>query len=163
MGLATLAAVPVVGGVAKIGKSIKTQAKIGGEIAESNGFFYKGGQFLPSTNAEPGRWKIGKKTVTAGKELIAPGQFEVQPTPFSRSIYAAALQDITLRTPEGLVFRPGIKDALGNEITPDTGIRIGVKGVLGKEELSVKELINAYNKGQRWFDVQPDAPIVRTK
>jgi hypothetical protein len=143
--------------------SLSGRAKAGGETAASNGYFYKGGQFLPTTEAEPGKWKIGKKTVTTGKELIAPGEFAVQPTPFSRSIYQAALRDVTEPTPEGLVFRPGIKDHRGNEITPDTGIRLGVKGVLGKEELSLKELIDAYNKGQRWYDVDPDAPVQRTK
>ena len=30
---------------------IRTQAQLGGEIAESNGFFYKGGQFLPTTRS----------------------------------------------------------------------------------------------------------------
>jgi len=139
------------------------RAKAGGEVAASNGYFYKGGQFLPTTEAEPGKWKIGKKTVTTGKELIAPGELAVQPTPFSRSIYQAALRDVTEPTPQGLVFRPGIKDYRGNEITPETGIRIGVKGVLGKEELSIKELIDAYNSGQRWYDVDPDAPVKRSK
>lgn len=139
------------------------RAKAGGEVAASNGYFYKGGQFLPTTEAEPGKWKIGKKTVITGKELIAPGEFAVQPTPFSRSIYQAALRDVTEPTPQGLVFRPGIKDYRGDEITPETGIRIGVKGVLGKEELSIKELIDAYNSGQRWYDVDPDAPVKRSK
>jgi len=146
-------------------KPVKAQAKAGGEIAESNGYFYKGGQFLPSTEAEPGRWKIGKKVVTTKQEVIAPGEMAVQPTPFSRSIYQAALGqgDWVTKTPEGLKVRENIKTSTGEPITPDMKIRLGVKGVLGKEELTLQEFVDAYNKGQRWFDVQPDARVVRSK
>ena len=146
-------------------KPVRVQAKAGGEVAESNGYFYKGGQFLPSTEAEPGRWKIGKKVVTTKQEVIAPGEMAVQPTPFSRSIYQAALGqgDWVTKTPEGLKVRENIKTSTGEPITPDMKIRLGVKGVLGKEELTLQEFVDAYNKGQRWFDVQPDAPVVRSK
>lgn len=151
--------------ILNIAKPIKTQAKIGGEIAESNGYFYKGGQFLPSTEAEPGKWKIGKKIVTTGKEFVAPGEMATQPTPFSRSIYQAALGrgDFVTQTPEGLKVREGVKTSLGEPVTPEMKIRLGVKGVLGKEELTLQEFVDAYNNGQRWFDVQPDAPTIKTK
>ena len=75
-----------------IAKQIQTidetgRAKAGGQLADSNGYFYKGGQFLPNTNAEPGKWKIDKKWVKSGNELVEPGVRANGPTPFSRSIY----------------------------------------------------------------------------
>ena len=40
------------------------RAKKGGETAKSNQYHYKGGQFLPTTSAEPGKWKVGGKFTT---------------------------------------------------------------------------------------------------
>jgi hypothetical protein len=140
----------------------RTQAKIGGEIGV-NGFAYKGGQFLPSTQAEPGKWKIGKKWVKSGRALVAPGVFEMQPTPFSRSLfelagvgYCSIMRDGVLVLNEGVFLYDGV--------TPVTGaleVRPGVRGVLGKESLTLEEIISAWNGGARWFDVQPDADVLK--
>jgi hypothetical protein len=140
------------------------RAAAGGQIAASNGYFYKGGQFLPSTDAKPGKWKVGKKWVTTGKELIAPGEFGVQPTPFSRSIFEMVRQ-ITLWDDDRtkLRFREGTRDYQGNPVTENSTFRPGVKGVLGKEEVSYKAMIDAYNSGQRWFDVDPEASTLTKK
>jgi hypothetical protein len=133
----------------------KSRAAAGGQKGV-NGYHYKGGQFLPSTMAEPGKWKVGKKWVTSGRELVEPGVYGYQPTPFSRSIFSM-VNGYSIAKDGKLTLRDGIRDYSGEPITIETKIRPGVKGVLGKEELSYGELIDAYNNGQRWFDVQPDA------
>ena len=144
----------------------KSRAAVGGQDG-INGYFYKGGQFLPSTMAEPGKWKIKGKWVSAGKAEVAPGEWAHQPTPFSRSIFSLvggwATKDGAgrIRLFEGAGGK-GIRDSQWTPITLDTEIRPGVKGVLGKQSLTVRELIDAYNAGQRWFDVQPDAETVTT-
>jgi hypothetical protein len=142
---------------------IRTQALLGGEIAESNGFFYKGGQFLPTTTAEPGKWKVGKKWVTSGKELIEPGVTANQPTPFSRSIFSM-INQLLEKSPTGqFKWRENVRFGDGSQFSPEATIRPGVKGVLGKEELTFQEMLDAYNNGQRWFDVAPDVLTITTK
>jgi hypothetical protein len=74
------------------------RAKKGGEIAESNKAFYKGGQFLPSTEAPPGTYKIKGKILGKGREMTEPGYFtggygtkstwETAPTPLHRAIWS---------------------------------------------------------------------------
>lgn len=145
----------------------RTKATTGGEIGV-NGYFYKGGQFLPSTHAEPGRWKVGGKWVTTGRDLIAPGEFAVQPTPFSRSLFrlAGVGYSTVLRDDGKLAINlgtdgQGVRGHDGVTLTRDTMIRPGVEGVLGKEEISLGAIIDAWNGGLRWFDVRPDA-VTRT-
>lgn len=139
------------------------RAVAGGQVAQANGYFYKGGQFLPSTDAEPGKWKVGKKWLTTGKALIGPREYGVQPTPFSRSIFEMIRGITVWDKPNELKFRDGMKDYQGNLMTENDTFRPGIKGVLGKEEISYKAMIDAYNGGQRWFDVNPDATTVTTK
>ena len=59
-----------------------------------NGYSYKGGQFLPSTEAPPGTWRVKAKgkyqTIANGAEEIEPGVSQPRPTPFSK-LWAAAL------------------------------------------------------------------------
>ena len=141
----------------------RTQAIAGGEIAESNGFFCKGGQFLPTTEADPGKWKVGKKWITSGKELIEPGVIANQPTPFSRSIFSM-INNLLEKTPSGqFKWREDVRFGDGSPFSPNATIRPGVKGVLGKEELTFQEMLDAYNSGQRWFDVAPEVSTVTTK
>jgi hypothetical protein len=139
------------------------RAKKGGEVAESNQYRYKGGQFLPTTSAEPGKWKVGGKWVTSGKELSEPGKLEHSPTPFSRSIYSS-IRDHVIHDDKAkkLSLREGIKDR-GEPITHETKTRLGVKGKLSNKEHSYKELIDEYNKGNRWVHLDFDEPTLTTK
>lgn len=144
----------------------KSRAISGGQVG-INGYEYKGGQFLPSTMAAPGKWKVKGKWVNSGKEQTAPGEWSYQPTPFSRSIYSMIGSWLSIKDGKAQLFAgangQGIRDNSGNPITPLTEIRPGVKGVLGKQDLTLGELIDAYNNGQRWFDVQPDAETITTR
>ena len=138
----------------------KGRAKKGGEVAESNQYHYKGGQFLPTTSAEPGKWKIGNKWVTSGKELSEPGKFEHSPTPFSKSIFSA-IRDYVIHNDEDkkLSLREGIKDR-GEPITHETKTRLGVKGKLSNKEHTFGQLIDEYNKGNRWVHLDFDEPTL---
>jgi hypothetical protein len=138
------------------------RAMAGGQHAPANGYFYKGGQFLPTTTAEPGRWRIGKKWVNSGSELVEPGVMAAQPTPFSRSLFSL-IRDYTLLSGSGqMELRVGVRFGNGQPVSLEACMRPGVRGVLGQEELSMQEMIDAYNGGQRWFDVKPDMPVVTT-
>lgn len=139
----------------------RTRAASGGEIGV-NGYHYKGGQFLPSTTAEPGKWKVGKKWVTAGNELIGPGVWGAQPTPFSRSIFSM-IHGWAIYQNDRLELRPNIRDYGNTPITLETEMRPGVKGVMGKEAFTLRELFDAFNNGYRWLDVQPDAEVITTQ
>lgn len=144
-------------------KKIRSQAKKGGEIAESNQYHYKGGQFLPTTEAEPGKWKIGKKWVNAGRELVEPGKYDTQPTPFSRAILGA-IQSYIERDKNGkLKLREGIRDGQGNPVTKDTKTQLGIKGKLDKHEHTYGQLVDEYNKGNRWVHLEFDEPTLTTK
>ena len=143
-------------------KSSRSQAKKGGEIAESNQYHYKGGQFLPSTSAEPGKWKLGKKWVHAGKEMIEPGKYEHQPTPFSRSILGA-LGAYAYNDNGKISLRKGVYDHRGEPITGETKTRLGIKGIQGKHEHSYGQLVDEYNKGNRWVHLEFDEPTLTTK
>ena len=137
------------------------RAAAGGQVGV-NGYFYKGGQFLPTTMAEPGKWKLDGKWVTSGREEVAPREWGHAPTPFSRSIYAMINAWTDLKD-GNLSVRDGIRDYQGNPVTPDTEIRPGVRGVQGQQALTLQELIDAWNAGQRWFDVQPNAKTITTQ
>ncbi len=138
------------------------RADSGGQVG-MNGYFYKGGQFLPNTMAEPGKWKLDGKWVTGGREETAPNQFGYTPTPFSRSIYSM-VRGWSIMQNGKLALRDGIRENDGStQVTLNTEIRPGVRGVVGKESLTVAELIDAWNSGQRWFDVRPDAETITTQ
>lgn len=142
-----------------------SRAKAGGQTG-INGYFYKGGQFLPNTQAEPGKWKVAGKWVKSGRALVAPGEFAHQPTPFSRSLFELASVGASTVLEGGLLSvnkgaqGKGVRFANGEVVTRDTEIRPGVKGILGKESLTLGEIIDAWNSGQRWFDVLPEAPTI---
>ncbi len=141
-----------------------SRAKVGGEIGV-NGFCYKGGQFLPSTQAEPGRWKIGKKWVVSGRELTEPGKWEYQPTPFSRSILVlCSLGAYTNLGDDGrLKVRDGGRAGDGTPVSSEMQIRPGVKGYLGEQTYTLQELIDLYHRGARWIDVNPQTDTLTTK
>ncbi len=126
------------------------QAKVGGEIAESNGFFYKGGQFLPSTPESPGKYRVGKNLVKRGKTEIAPGSWEHPPTATAQSFFKLASPGAWSRLAgDKLEFVPGMKYQKGDggpwlDVTPDMPV--------GPSGLTIQEAIDAYNSGHRWFD-----------
>ena len=148
------------------------RAKVGGQIADSNGFFYKGGQFLPTTQAEPGKWKINGKWIKSGDVLIEPGKVATQPTPFSKSIYSGIKEFIEPDKSGKYKIKEGLK-ALGNadeegmryyeDVTGNTTWTPTVNNVAHKEPIDLKTLVDAFNNGQRWFDVNPDAITKTTK
>lgn len=159
-----------IGGILDVAPS--GRAKSGGQIAESNGFFYKGGQFLPTTEAEPGKWKINNKWVKSGDVLIEPGKVSTQPTPFSKSIYSGIKEYIEkdqsgkYKIKEGLrtLGKPdesGIREY--EPVTGETTWTPSVNGITHKDPIDLKTLVDAYNNGQRWFDVNPDAITVIKK
>jgi hypothetical protein len=153
-------------------KMNKGRAKKGGEIAESNKAHYKGGQFLPNTNAEPGKWKVGKKWVKSGRELIEPGVIANAPTPFSRSILSPLREYVDyvdnnfkkLKLKEG---RKVLETVDGMQtyvpVTAETTWTPRLADYEHHTPITIGELIDAYNKGHRWFDVKPNAETITTE
>lgn len=143
----------------------------GGGTIGINGHFYKGGRFLPNTQAEPGRWKLGRKWIASQREPIEPGITAWQPTPFSRSIFVllgvgtiTRIDEngaITLHTPsDGIPIKCHVT---GEDITLDTRITPGVKGIAGQQTYTLRELIDLYTTGARWVDVTPDCDTTITQ
>lgn len=141
-----------------------TRAVAGGQEG-MNGYQYKGGQFLPNTMAEPGKWKIGGKWVTGGKEQVAPGEWEFSPTPFSRSIYMASGLSVYGEDAGGgqLRLRAGLRDNSGSPVTLESDVTPGVRGVLSKTKFTLGEMLSAYNQGLRWVEVEPNAETITTQ
>jgi len=139
------------------GKSMsESRAKVGGELGV-NGFNYKGGQFLPSTEAPPGTWRVkkGKRstTISGGQELVEPGKMENKPTPFSRSL-------MQLMGSGGEVYggkahmldNPGYWNYMGG----DAPNKLRYKDLAeSTSEYTVQDLVNMYNKGMRWIELDP--------
>lgn len=126
------------------------RAAVGGQVAEANGFFYKGGQFLPSTAEAPGFWTVNGKKVKAKAVEVAPGLRELPPTPTAESLYKMAAPGAwTKRNWDTgkLEIVQGVKDANGRAITAET--------VLSNKGHTLQEIVDAYNSGHRWFDVPP--------
>jgi hypothetical protein len=139
------------------------QSPKGGMIG-INDYFYKGGQFLPSTKAEPGKWKIGKKWVTTKKEQVEPNKFEVQPTPLSRSLFSLlGVGQLTVMDGKKIKINDGVRASNGEEVTPKMKMRPGVKGILGKHEFTLQDLVDQYNKGARWIEIEPQKEITVIK
>jgi len=150
----------------------KGRAKKGGEEAKSNGYFYKGGQFLPNTTAEPGKWKVGKKWVKSSNELIEPGVRAHGPTPFSRSIYGPMREFVEhpnndfkkVKLKEGmktLETKDGFQSYI--PVTHETTWTPRLADYEHHTPITIGALIEAYNKGNRWFDVKPNAETITTE
>jgi len=148
------------------------RAKAGGQVADVNGFFYKGGQFLPNTNAEPGKWKIDKKWVKSSNELVEPGVRANGPTPFSRSIYGPMREFVEHPNNDfsKVKLKEGMKTLESQDgyqsyvpVTAQTTWTPRLADYEHHTPVTIGELIDAYNKGQRWFDVKPDAVTITTK
>jgi hypothetical protein len=129
------------------------RAKKGGETAHSNKYFYKGGRFLPSTEAPPGTYKVNGKVLGTGKEQTEPGKWETQPHPLARSIHGV-IGAFTHFNNGKMELRHGIRTHTGEDITHETTFRPGVKGILSTKEHPIGDLINHYNSGKRWIDVE---------
>ena len=150
-------AIPAEKGALRMGAGRATK---GGETGV-NSYFYKGGQFLPTTEAPPGTWRVkikGKaQNMPNGAELVAPGVFEPRPTPFSRSIMrvmgGGSLVDID---DAGVAkINPNVNwEYMG--VTPDEKQPVRFKQIgESAEHFSVADLVDMYNKGVRWIDTDP--------
>ena len=98
-----------------------------------------------------------------GKELTEPGKLEHQPTPFSRSIFSSIHGVSEKDKDKNLKLRDEIYSHTGEPITNESKIRLGVKGQLGKHEHSYGQLLDEYNKGNRWVHVEFNEPTMTTK
>ena len=144
-----------------------SRAVAGGQIG-INGFEYKGGQFLPSTELPPGTFRDENGNLRRGttSEEIEPFKRETAPSPTSRSIYSlinayTSLRDGRLGINQGAGGR-GIRDAAGNAVTPETKVRPGIRGLASDVEFALQELVDLYNAGARWIELDPqDRPSAR--
>jgi len=137
-----------------------SRAVAGGQIG-INGFEYKGGQFLPSTELPPGTFRDENGNLRRGttSEEIEPFKRETAPSPTSRSIYSlinayTSLRDGRLGINQGAGGR-GIRDAAGNAVTPETKVRPGIRGLASDVEFTLQELVDLYNAGARWIELDP--------
>ena len=133
-----------------------SRAKVGGEMGV-NGFNYKGGQFLPSTDAPPGTWRVkkGKKstTISGTRELVEPGKIENAPTPFSRSLMQLMGSGGEVYGGKAhLLDNPGYWNYMGG----DTPGKLRYKDLAeSASEYTVQDLVDMYNKGMRWIELDP--------
>jgi len=143
-----------------------SRAPKGGGIAEANKYFYKGGQFLPITEAPPGTWRIKVKGKSSnlpnGAEQVEPGKREGRPTPFSRSVYsvmgAGAEVDVDLTSGKASLNQRYNWDYAGT--TPNEKRHVVFKNLASsKETYSTNDLIELYNRGVRWIDLEPNEGV----
>lgn len=135
----------------------KARAQAGGETG-MNGYIYKGGQFLPNTEAPPGTWRVKRKgkaiNIPNGRELVSPGDLQPRPTPFSKSVYQG-LQEFTDIGPDGKLR---LKDGINWEYWGDPGDKSPMmfkQLAVSKDGYSILDRIDLYNKGVRWIDLEP--------
>ena len=140
------------------------RAKKGGEVAEANKYFYKGGQFLPITEAPPGTWRIkvnGKASnLPNGSDMIEPGKREARPTPFSVSVHQVMGAGSYVNIDEGKAsVNPNVNwDYLGT--TPDEKRNLNFKRLATSvDQYSTNDLVDLYNKGVRWIDLEPNKGV----
>ena len=133
-----------------------TRAPAGGAVG-INGHRYGGGQFLPSTDAPPGTWRVvenGKsRLVRPGTDLIEPGVRAEQPAPYARGIMdlVRVLADV------GNDGRMRVKPGMSQRALDHYGtFTPGCRGVVGKRTYTLDELIDLYNAGERWIDASPE-------
>lgn len=125
------------------------RAQTGGETGV-NGYPYKGGQFLPSTDAPPGTWRVkikGKSKLLRNKTwLVAPGKMEMAPTPFSQSIFS------------------GIRELVNDEngvLSINPNRETAINYLYGDDHDQLNKMIEMYNHGLRWYEViPPDVEII---
>lgn len=141
-----------------------SRAASGGQVGV-NGYEYKGGQFLPSTQLPPGSYRDKDGTVRKGNkgEQIEPGKREGAPSPTSRSIYGVIGGYLRVDRETGAAsIVPNVRDNMGFPVTPETLIRPGVKGLTTDQQYTLQELVDLYNKGARWIDLDLAKPSATT-
>lgn len=113
------------------------RAKAGGEVG-TNGEWYEGGKFLPSTTAPK---RAGRSTRGTGRMLVAPGVWEVRPEGMS-AIFARLQHfmdgDVLHKTGEA-VISPRFDDRHPAVIAYSNGMD------------QLRTLAARYNAGERWF------------
>lgn len=132
-----------------------SRAAAGGQIGV-NGYEYKGGQFLPSTQLPPGSYRDKDGTVRKGNkgEQIEPGKREGAPSPTSRAVYGVMGGYVRIDRETGKAsIIPNIRDMTGAPVTPETMFRPGVKGLTTDQQYTLQELVDLYNKGARWIEL----------
>ncbi len=133
-----------------------TRAAVGGTEG-INKEFYKGGQFLPSTTAPKGTWRIkqnGKSKKVSGQHwLIEAGRKEAPPTPFSVGIYQGIMRYVD-EMPDGKLK---IKDDIDLEMLGlDKPEKMRFKNLAESDEsFTLQDRIDMYNEGARWVDLEP--------
>ena len=145
------------GGLLGAASAGKARAQAGGE-AGINGYIYKGGQFLPNTEAPPGTWRIKRNgkamNIPNGREFVAPGELQPRPTPFSKSVYQG-LQEFTEIGQDGTLR---LKDGINWEYWGDPSEKVPLQFkqlATSKDGYSIHDRIDLYNKGVRWVDLEP--------
>lgn len=119
------------------------RAKAGGQIGV-NGYNYKGGQFLPSTEAPPGLISKTHKNTNLKKAQIAPYKWEQTPEYGMRSIYELISSNIIIK--DGLAtVHPIIKE--GRSYTWG----IGHNGIPNTKNVNLGQLLDLYNSGEKWI------------
>jgi hypothetical protein len=113
-----------------------TRAKVGGEVG-MNGFFYAGGQFLPTTSLPP-MTKSDKKAAAyiSRKQEIAPYTWECPPSADVRSLYSALAGTVARRN-----WETDELEYAANET---------ILAHFNTTEAQARARIDAYNSGVRW-------------
>lgn len=135
-------------------KSVRTQAKVGGEVG-LNGEFYKGGEFLPSSEKTvKGAYKIKKGT----KAEIAPYVWQASPEADMLSIYDRIKHKTTDNRKE-CEFIKG-QGFIGLQLTicrPMFELSSYGKVPVNEEFFSwVATMIEKFNRGERWIMLSED-------
>jgi hypothetical protein len=106
------------------------RAKQGGEIG-ANGDWYEGGKFIATTDHAKNR---KRKKISTGRQEVAPGVWEIPPTPGAVSIYRRARGAVAFDDKTGL-FVPNRTENL-------EAVKAYCPGAFIAADL--------YNAGQRW-------------
>lgn len=114
------------------------RARKGGETGV-NGYQYKGGEFLPSTQLPPTPKTAQRKTGT-GKQEIANYTWELPPTPDHKSIFVRIAGKVT----EWKVWNKEL------QFCEASGVENRLAYV-GLTRAQAEDLIARWNRGERWY------------
>ena len=86
------------------------------------------------------------------------------PTPLSRSLHDILRFHTTHdKETNTKTLRSDAKNGLGENITENTEITPGIRGHMTQEKFPMKHYINEYNKGSRWYAIQPSEEVIKHK